>query len=89
MLSFSQALVGLSAKANVEALKDRILSACRTEEANGTTGQNDNSMDMDSAVVRESKETGSITVVVPRFKLRLTVSGQILIFFSPISYTCL
>lgn len=67
------ALVGLSAKANVEALKDRILSACRTEEANGTTGQNDNSMDMDSAVVRESKETGSITVVVPRFKLRLTI----------------
>lgn len=69
-----QALVSLSAKANVEALKNRILAVCHTGEANGTAGRNDDTMDTENAVVRESKEPGSITVSVPRFKLRLTVS---------------
>lgn len=67
------ALVSLSAKANVEALKNRILAVCHTGEANGTAGRNDDTMDTENAVVRESKEPGSITVSVPRFKLRLTI----------------
>lgn len=73
-LLFFQALLGLSAKANVGALKDRILTACLTGESNGTTSRNDYAMDTEDVVVRESQEPGSITVSVPRFKLRLTVS---------------
>jgi hypothetical protein len=46
------------------------LAACYTGESNGTA----DAMDTESAVVRESKEPGQITVSVPRFKLRLTVS---------------
>lgn len=73
-LSFFQALVSLSAKANVEALKERILAVCHAGEANGTTGQNGDFMETESAVVRESKEPEATTIAVPRFKLRLTVS---------------
>ncbi|KAG0627782.1 hypothetical protein M758_2G227700 [Ceratodon purpureus] len=67
------ALVGLSAKVNVEALKERILAVCHTAEVNGTIGQNGDAMDTESTIVRENKEPGAITVAVPRFKLRLTI----------------
>lgn len=67
------ALVGLSAKANVEALKERILAVCQTGESNGTTGQNGDVMDTESAIVGDKKELGAITVSIPRFKIRLTI----------------
>jgi hypothetical protein len=87
-LSCSQALVGLSAKANVEALKERILAVCQTGESNGTTGQNGDVMDTESAIVGDKKELGAITVSIPRFKIRLTVSILLefhiqIIYFEP------
>jgi hypothetical protein len=73
-LSCSQALGGLSTEANVEALKEQILALGWTGEENGTSGQNGDVMDTESAVVRDNKDVGVITVSIPRFNIRLTVS---------------
>jgi len=67
------ALVGLSSRVSVEALKDRLLAACNAGEISATSGQNVDAMETEASVVQENKELGLLTIVVPRFKLRLTI----------------
>lgn len=60
---------------SVEALRDRLLAACNAGEISARSCQNVDAMETEASVVQENKELGLLTIVVPRFKLRLTVSS--------------
>ena len=74
MVGAFQAILGLSSKVNVEALKDRILAACRAGEIAGSNEQATDAMEAEVVMIKNNRDLGPVTVVVPRFKLRLTVS---------------
>lgn len=65
--------MGLSSKVDVEALKDRLLAACRAGETTDSNDQATDAMEAEVVMTENNKNLGLVTVVVPRFKLRLSV----------------